>query len=187
MGLINWIIKGAGFESEEPYDSPEHKKRMQEEKMKIREEKRVKKAEKKSKKIQSKSKPEASNEDENFNKKNNADSYLENPDQYNTLKYDNPVNDYGLNNSNVGGYGTNNVEFVSPTKYDDVKIVINYLRDGESIMLNLNRMGEDSQRLLDCVAGAVYALNGNLRRVEANIFLITPQGFNIRVRDNDMN
>jgi len=54
-------------------------------------------------------------------------------------------------------------------------------------MLNLNRMGEDSQRLLDCVAGAVYALNGNLRRVEANIFLITPQGFNIRVRDNDMN
>lgn len=184
MGLIKWIIKSAGFESENSFDDPEEKQKYLEEKNRLREEKRIKKLEKKNKKIKPKVETEQPKTTENSYKNSNADSYLDNPDQYNTLKYDKPVNDYGLNGSNVGGYGTKNVEFVNPTKYDDVKIVINYLRDGESIMLNLNRMGEDSQRLLDCVAGAVYALNGNLRRVDSNIFLITPEGFNIRVRDD---
>ena len=97
-------------------------------------------------------------------------SYSENPDQYNTSSYSSPSsNSYGMG-SNVGGYGSKNVEFVNPTKFEDVRIIINYLRDGESIMLNLNQMGEDSQRLLDCISGAVYALNGNLRRVDSNIF-----------------
>lgn len=187
MGLINWLIRGAGFESDdESYDNPEEKQKYYEEKQRLKEEKRNKKIEKKNKKVESKQKNNIPTNNEDLYKKNSADSYLDNPDQYNTLKYDKPVNDYGLNTSNVGGYGTKNVEFVNPTKYEDVKIVINYLREGESIMLNLNRMGEDSQRLLDCVAGAVYALNGNLRRVDSNIFLITPEGFNIRVRDDEM-
>ncbi|MBQ8424805.1 MAG: cell division protein SepF [Clostridia bacterium] len=182
MGLINWIINGAGFESDETYTSPEEKQKYYEEKMRQKEEKRNKKLEKKTKKTKKEQTVVPQKQAEPV-KKNNADSYFENPDQYNTVKYDKPVNDYGLNSSNVGGYGTQNVEIVNPTRYEDAKIVINFLRQGESIMLNLNKMEEDAQRLLDCIGGAVLALNANLRRVDSNIFLITPKGFNIRVSE----
>ena len=51
-----------------------------------------------------------------------------------------------------------------------------------------NSMNEiDSQRLLDCASGAIYALNGNIRRVDNNIFLLTPEGFNIRTPENNKN
>jgi cell division inhibitor SepF len=86
--------------------------------------------------------------------------------------------------SNVGGYGSKNVEFVYPTKFEDVEVIINYLKEGESVVLNLNSMNEsDSQRLLDCTSGAVFALNGNIRHVDNNIFLLTPEGFNIKTPD----
>lgn len=177
MGFMSWLVKGAGFENDDDY-SPEDRERAYAEKMRMKEEKRKQKEAKKQKPSSGYSQPQPQVPPQN--------SYLSNPDQYNTSKYDSPMNDYGLstNTSNVGGYGSKNVEFVNPTKFEDVRIIINYLRDGESIMLNLNQMGEDSQRLLDCISGAVYALNGNLRRVDSNIFLITPEGFNIKVSEN---
>ena len=111
---------------------------------------------------------------------------MQNPDQYNMTRYDSPISEYGSNSSsNVGGYGTKNVEFVSPTKYDEVANVIRYLKEGESVMLNLSQMNDiDSQRLLDCAYGAVFALNGNIKRVENNIFFITPEGFNLKTPTN---
>jgi len=52
-------------------------------------------------------------------------------------------------------------------------------------MLNLNNMNEiDSQRLLDCTSGAIYALNGNIRHVDNNIFLLTPEGYAIKTPDD---
>ena len=70
------------------------------------------------------------------------------------------------------------------TRFDDVQFVINYLKEGESVVLNLNNMNEyDSQRLLDCTYGAIYALNGSIQRVENNIFLLMPEGYNIRTHE----
>lgn len=186
MGFMSWLTKGMGFESDETY-SPEDKQRAYEEKLRQKEEKRQRKLEKKNKKAG------ISNTNKNANnygtgsqglqnQGSSIQTYLDNPDQYNTSKYDKPMNDYGVGATNVGGYGSKNVEFVNPVKYDDCTIVINYLRDGESVMLNLKSMEKyDAQRLLDCISGAVYALNGNLRRVDSDIFLITPEGFNIKV------
>lgn len=180
MGFMSWLVKSAGFENEND-PSDDYKQRAYAEKMRAKEEKRKQKIESK----KQKNNPSLKNaQDSSYSQPQAQPSYLNNPDQYNTAKYDSPVNDYGIGASNVGGYGSRNVEFVNPTRFEDVRIIINYLRDGESIMLNLNRMGTDSQRLLDCVSGAVCALNGNLRRVDSNIFLITPEGFNIKVSDN---
>ena len=180
MGFISWLVNGAGFENDGDY-SPEDKQRAQAEKMRIKDEKRRLKEDKK------KRTSDAYAQSQQTQQVPPQNSYLSNPDQYNTTKYDSPMNDYGLGTSNVGGYGSKNIEFVNPTKFEDVRIVINYLRNGESIMLNLNQMGEGSQRLLDCISGAVYALNGNLRRVDANIFLITPEGFNIIANNHGNN
>ena len=191
MGFMNWLMKGVGFENEEVYDDSIEKQKIREEKLRQQEEKRRQKEEYKARRAQEKADRAAKKyslrqeKDVPARPQSTTTSFAENPGQYNTSStYTAPVNNYGLN-SNVGGYGTKNVEFVYPTRFEDVQIIINYLKEGESVVLNLNSMNEiDSQRLLDCTSGAIYALNGNIRHVDNNIFLLTPEGFNIRTPEN---
>ena len=194
MGFMNWLMKGVGFENEEVYDDTIERQKKYEEKLSQKEERKRKKEEYKAKKAQERADKAAKKyslkqeKDVVSRPQSTTTPFSENPNQYNTSRtYSSPVNNYGLN-SNVGGYGTKNVEFLYPTRFDDVQIVINYLKEGESVVLNLQNMNEiDSQRLLDCTSGAIYALNGNIRHVDNNIFLLTPEGFNIKVPDRSQN
>jgi len=193
MGFMNWLMNNVGFENEEVYDDTAERQRKYEEKKQLQEEKRRRKEELKAQRAREKANRVA----EKYAFKQETDmpvrpsstmtSYAEDPKQFNinaNNSYSSPVNNYGLN-SNVGGYGTKNVEFVYPNRFEDVQTVINYLKEGESVMLNLNNMNEiDSQRLLDCTSGAIYALNGNIRHVDNNIFLLTPEGYAIKTPDD---
>jgi len=193
MGFMNWLMKNVGFENEEVYDDSIEKQRRYEEKKQLQDEKRRRKEEYKAQKAREKADRAAAKyslrqeKDMPVRPDSTTTSYADNPSQYNinaNTSYSSPVNNYGLN-SNVGGYGTKNVEFLYPNKFDDVQIVINYLKEGESVVLNLNNMNEvDSQRLLDCTSGAIYALNGNIRHVDNNIFLLTPEGFAIKTPED---
>ena len=190
MGFMNWLMKGVGFEEEQVYDDSIEKQKKKEAKQKKKEEDRKKKAEYKARLAQERadkaSKKYSLRQEKDANViPQSTVSYLDNPDQYNTLgsSYSSPIrqSSYGMG-SNVGGYGTKNVEFLYPTSFDDAQVVINYLKEGETVVLNLNNMNEyDSQRLLDCASGAIYALNGMIQRVDNNIFLLTPEGFNIKM------
>ena len=189
MGFMNWLMKGVGFEEEQVYDDSIEKEKKREAKLKKKEEERRKKEEYKARLAQEKAdkaaKKFALRQEKDIDvKPQSTVSYVDNPDQYNTLgsSYSSPIrqSSYGMS-SNVGGYGTKNVEFLYPTSFDDAQVVINYLKEGESVVLNLNNMNEyDSQRLLDCASGAIYALNGSIQRVENNIFLLMPEGYSIR-------
>ena len=191
MGFMNWLMKGAGFETEEVYDNSVEKEKLREERLhkkeerqRLKEESKSLKAQKKAERVAKKYSLEVPKSEKKVEDNKTSSSYFENPDQYAT-RYDSPLGDYGSKSSNVGGFGTKNVEFFSPTRYDDVAIVIRFLKEGESVMLNLSQMNDiDSQRLLDCAYGAVYALNGSIRRVENNIFFITPEGFNLKSPTN---
>ena len=193
MGFMNWLMKNVGFENEEVYDDSIERQKKYEEKQRLQEEKRRRKEEYKAQKAREKADRAAAKyslrqeKDMPVRPDSTTISYSENPSQYNinaNTSYSSPVNNYGLN-SNVGGYGTKNVEFLYPNKFDDVQVVINYLKEGESVVLNLNNMNEiDSQRLLDCTSGAIYALNGNIRHVDNNIFLLTPEGFAIKTPED---
>ena len=185
---MNWLMKGVGFENEEVYDDSMEKQSKREEKLRAQEERRRQKQEYKARKAQERADRYAQRNNLMQKKdvpampQSTAESYLDNPEQYNTsASYNAQVNDYGVNSSNVGGYGSKNVEFLYPTKFDDVQYVINFLKEGESVMLNISQMNQnDAQRLLDCISGAIYAINGNIRHVDNNIYLLTPEGFNIR-------
>lgn len=196
MGFMNWLMKGAGFETEEVYDNSIEKQKMKEEKLLKKEERQRRKADNRAFKVQKKAEkvakkyslqpPSGALNDNGVKQKSSqtasSTSYAENPDQYNMSRYESPIKDYGIKSSNVGGFGTKSVEFLNPTRYEDVGTVIHCLKEGESVMLNLSQMTDfDSQRLLDCAYGAVYALNGNIRRVDSNIFFVTPEGFNIKM------
>ena len=187
MGFMNWLMKGVGFEEEQVYDDSVEKQQKREAKRQKKEEEKRKKEEYRARLAQEKADKAAkkySLRQEKDVKPQSTVSYADNPDQYNTIgSYNSPIrqSSYGMS-SNVGGYGTKNVEFLYPTSFDDAQVVINYLKEGESVVLNLNNMNEyDSQRLLDCASGAIYALNGMIQRVENNIFLLTPEGFNIKM------
>ena len=194
MGFMNWLMKGVGFEEEQVYDDSVEKQRKREEKLRKKEEDKRKREEFKARQAQQKAdkvaKKYSLRQEKDIDvKPQSTVSYADNPDQYNRTAYSSPISSssYGMGSS-VGGYGTKNVEFVYPTTFEESQIVINYLKEGESVVLNLNNMNEyDSQRLLDCTSGAIYALNGMIQRVESNIFLLTPEGFNIKVPDRSQN
>ncbi len=194
MGFMNWLMKGVGFENENVYDNSFEKQKQHEDKLRKQEEQKRKKEEYKARKAQEKAdrmaKKYAIRQDKDIKDKPQSTtmSFAENKEQFNTQRtYSAPVNNYGMN-TNVGGYGTKNVEFLYPTRFEEIQVIINYLKEGETVVLNLNNMNEvDSQRLLDCCSGASYALNGNIRHVDNNIFLLTPEGYNIKSQEQGGN
>ena len=81
----------------------------------------------------------------------------------------------------VVGSGSNRITEYSPNTPEDVQTVIDSLRRGESAIVKLNGAdAQGSQRVLDFLSGAVYALSGSIYRVEGNIFLLSPSGVGVK-------
>ena len=170
MGLFNWLMKGMGFEEENENTSKESRKEKKEKKKKNKEKDLT---------------PE--NEQMSFAGSEGDNSFASNPDQFNTAGkfYANDTSGY-LGQQNMGGYGTKNVVFYYPKNYQDVQKIVDLLKQGESAIINLDGISDDeAQRMLDFVSGAVYALNGSTQRVSGNIFLLTPEGLNIMVPNEE--
>ena len=77
--------------------------------------------------------------------------------------------------------GTNmEVRVVKPTSIDDSREISETLLAGRTVILNLEGLDlEMSQRIIDFVSGATYALGGNLQRISNYIFLVTPNNVEI--------
>ncbi len=62
-----------------------------------------------------------------------------------------------------------------PVSYDDSQSIIDHLKENKPIIVNLDELeNEVAQRILDFVSGAVYALDGNIRKAARNIFVVAP-------------
>lgn len=180
MGFINWLMKGIGFEGDEE-DTLDDSRAL--EKRQLREQKKrdklAKKQEKKAQALAEKITNKSQESEESYLNRNESmvNSYSYNKDQYN-MQSSSYSNSYS--SSGMGGYGSKNVVFYYPKSYSEVQRLIDFLKQGESVMLNLDNVTEDeAQRMLDFASGAVYALNGSVQRVSGNIFLLTPEGLNI--------
>lgn len=80
---------------------------------------------------------------------------------------------------------TNEVVVLEPTSFSQAPEVLQYLRRGSSIVLNLCKLdSEQSQRLIDFVCGGIYALDGSQRRVGEGVFLLVPSCVNINSIEN---
>jgi len=72
------------------------------------------------------------------------------------------------------------VRVVKPTSIDDSREISETLLAGRTVILNLEGLDlEMSQRIIDFVSGATYALGGNLQRISNYIFLVTPNNVEI--------
>jgi len=69
---------------------------------------------------------------------------------------------------------------LQPQSFEDTQMVIDNLREGKSVIVNLENMNQDAaQRVLDFISGAIYALDGDMRKVSKGIFLCAPHGIDI--------
>ncbi len=73
-----------------------------------------------------------------------------------------------------------NIMVYEPRTTDDIQTLIDFLKTKESAIIKLDDLDEAvSQRFLDFVSGAVYALNGSVHNISGNIFLLSPEGVGI--------
>ena len=75
---------------------------------------------------------------------------------------------------------------VKPEKLESVTQIADYLVDRKTILLNLEETNTDvARRLIDFLNGVAYAINGDLRKVATNTYVITPS--NVELSGEKMN
>ncbi len=87
------------------------------------------------------------------------------------IEHDNRVS------SNVSVSSGSSIEMVvvKPEKLETVTQIADYLVDRKTILLNLEETNkETARRLIDFLNGVAYAINGDLRKVATNTYVITP-------------
>jgi len=73
-----------------------------------------------------------------------------------------------------------NMVVYEPRTPEEVQTLIDYLTRHEPAIINLDNVEADvSQRVLDFVSGATYALGGTVNRISGNIFLLSPAGVDV--------
>ena len=76
-----------------------------------------------------------------------------------------------------------NMLIFAPQSYDDVQTIIDHLKTGESVILNLKDVPRtNAQRILDFISGAIYAVSGSIYPIEDGLFALTPDGVNIMTK-----
>ena len=75
----------------------------------------------------------------------------------------------------VNGGGSIKMVLFQPISYEDSQAIVDNLRANKPVIVNMVDLEREcAQRVLDFMAGAVYALNGTIRRVSYGIFVIVP-------------
>lgn len=68
-----------------------------------------------------------------------------------------------------------------PDVYPETRAVVDNLLVKKPTVINLDDMDKaEAQRALDFVSGAVYALNGEIRKAARNIFVVAPSNIDIQ-------
>ena len=72
---------------------------------------------------------------------------------------------------------------LEPRTFDDSMALVTHLREKRAIILNLHLLpAEQVQRLVDFVAGATYAIDGNQERISDRIFAFSPSNVKINAQ-----
>ena len=72
------------------------------------------------------------------------------------------------------------IELVEPRVYGDGKEIVNHLLNGNAVIVNFDQMdAKVAFRIVEYMKGATYAISGKIERIDAEIFLCTPQNFEI--------
>ncbi len=121
---------------------------------------------------------EEKTEDFTDEKYDNFDNGLANSFVVNEFKN---VNDITAQFSDLpGNISGKNLIIYAPKDNKGIKILVECLRRKEACIVNLGQIKpEDADKILQFLSGAVYALKGSIKRLQGDLFLMTPEGINI--------
>ncbi|MDR1131553.1 MAG: cell division protein SepF [Oscillospiraceae bacterium] len=82
---------------------------------------------------------------------------------------------------NIGGSPAQaQVVLVKPERFETAAEIADHLRERRSVLMNLEQTGKDTaRRLIDFLSGVAYALDGKIKRVSANTYIITPYNVDV--------
>ena len=67
-----------------------------------------------------------------------------------------------------------------PSSYEEAESIIDNLKARKPVIMNLDELElELGQRILDFVGGAVYSLNGDIKKVARSIFVVVPSNVDV--------
>jgi len=73
-----------------------------------------------------------------------------------------------------GNQPKQNVAMIEPKNFGDVMQIIKHLKERTTVIFTLESLSHDAgQRILDYIAGATYALNGEMKRIDKRRFIAT--------------
>ena len=77
-------------------------------------------------------------------------------------------------------FGELKMQLLRPTNYSEAPKIADCLKAGQAVVLNLDDMDEtDARRMIDYVAGVLYAVDGKIERPAQRTFLLTPRGVSV--------
>ena len=72
------------------------------------------------------------------------------------------------------------VVLVKPDRFDNVSDIAEHLRSKHAVVLNLEATNKDvARRLVDFLSGCAYALDGKIKKIALNTYIITPYNVDI--------
>ena len=77
--------------------------------------------------------------------------------------------------------GTTKMILLEPRAYSEAQQIADHLKMRNTVLVNLKRVTSDqAKRIIDFLAGTIYAIGGDLQKVGGGIFLCTPNNINIQ-------
>jgi len=81
---------------------------------------------------------------------------------------------------NLGAGGQMQVVLIKPERFETAAEIADHLRDKRTVLLNLETTRKDiTRRLVDFLSGAVYVMDGHIRKVASCTYIITPPGVDL--------
>ena len=132
---------------------------------------------------------------------NYEDDYYDNFDNYDDSMMDDQMGmgqASGMNQSNIGNMGSAGsiggmggislsgagtaleMKVVKPQQFDSVSQIADHLLNKRTVVLNLeNTSKETARRLIDFLSGVAYSIDGSIKKIATNAYVITPNNVDV--------
>ena len=83
-------------------------------------------------------------------------------------------------NASMGMGGAIELKVVKPERFESVSQIADHLLSRRTVVLNLeNTNKETARRLIDFLSGVAYSINGQLKKIASNAYVITPDNVDV--------
>ena len=83
----------------------------------------------------------------------------------------------------IGGQGSSGqtqVVILKPERFESAAEIADHLRNRRAVLVNLEAAPKEiTRRLVDFLSGVTYAINGDIRKVSSNTYILTPPSIDL--------